>query len=230
MIVAVLLRGRHLCNSHVHGTTGRTLLIDYAKTRATVREHAIRSLREHGHTVDVYVSSYASPVQMEVVRFFGARCARFADPSIPGSSQSRCMRDGLELIPDGVYDAIVVVRIDLELACSLAYLLPPQTDVADRGAKWVTLLWREPDARAVADCVHVISGAALTDVAAALDECPVQRDMHWILPHLTSRSVSVRYAYPERCYDSNTDNEGNPVYRIVRTSTLQAVCTRPINR
>ena len=227
MNVAVLLRGRHLCNSHVHGTTGRTLLIDYANTRGTVREHAIRSLRESGHTVDVYVSSYASPVQMEVVRFFGARCARFADPSIPGSSQARCMRDGLELIPDGVYDAILVVRIDIELACSLAYLLPPQTD---RGAKWATLLWREPDAMAVADCIHVISGAARTAFAAALDECPVKRDMHWILPHLVSRSVSVRYVHPERCYDSNTDNEGNPLYRIVRTSTLQEVCTRPINR
>jgi hypothetical protein len=176
--------------------------------------------------VDVYISSYMSPVHAEAARYFGARAASFADGRSPESSQSRCMRDGLAMIPEAAkYDAILVLRFDLELLRPLTYLL--DTTVSDRGLNNVTLLWREKsDGQPVADCIHVIPGTACAAFIAALDECPTTRDMHWILPHLTAHNLTVRFAHDDKCYDSNSDNEPNPTYRIVRTHVLQPTVAR----
>jgi hypothetical protein len=204
-------------------------MIDYKNTRETLRKHAIDALRAQGMHVDVYISSYMSPVYEEVACYFGARTASFADGRSPESSQSRCMRDGLEMIPDAAkYDAILVLRFDLELLRPLTYLL--DTTVSDSAKTDVTLLWREKsDGQPVADCIHVIRGTACASFIAALDKCPTTRDMHWILPHLAAHNLTVRFAHKDRCYDSNSDNEPNPTYRIVRMHVLQPTVARQHN-
>jgi hypothetical protein len=232
---ALLLRGITHMTRYAHFSRA-IVAVDFRRTADDVRSRLVEPLRAaleaDGGSLDVFVATYRSPLQAEVLTAFGPVRDSVLLPYDSTRTQAGLMGAGLARVlaaQEGAeYDRVVVSRFDLRLRDGVdaaRLLLPPPDD------RRLLFSWRErsPEMwesdRCVGDALHSLTGGQVAALAAAVSGCRVQSNLHHVhaavCAALPDGAAAVGFLVPDGCYDSNTDAGDNPLYQLVRGVVLQ---------
>ena len=269
MKAAILLRGVVSSRGYQHHS-GRIYDIDARNNLQNIVQTCIEPLKRSFDGVDVFMASYASDaegeaairdVQSQLRTALGSGGRVFEDvyypvsmnpsdagrPLLPGEcTQTALILDGIRAIPEDVYDALYIVRFDIQWKVPITTIFTPAPGRDDK----IVFLFHEkipqgnPLATAlVSDVFFGIPGSRLRlfkDVLASTSNKNSLHTFMYDLENVLSKQSSDKQnnnqnnknildahqiaatdfarphlPHPTR-YDSNTDNEENPLYLILR--------------
>lgn len=219
MKIALLLRGITYKKEHAHWT-GKVVNIDYKSNVSNVLSMVVHPLCSLYDT-DVFIVTYQSkerPIQ-DIIQDF----APIKDHVLLESNtckQMDCFLAGLKLIKSSnkKYDFVIVSRFDLELK-------EPITDIPFQLDKFNFLWYEKCMDNRVGDCMHFFHSKWIDIFIKCMEECPFKTCCHYIKnyldKYLDNKDFNIIH---DKCYDSNTDENTNPIYSIKRGDII-GFCT-----
>lgn len=213
MRIALLLRGITY-NDHYKHWSGGIMKIDYKHNILNVIEQIIKPLKAE-HDVDLYISTYKSAKENDIIKDFDPFASIFIDSC---ENQITCILKGLELIQQSAlqYDFVIVSRFDL-------LLLPNILEIPYDINKF-NFIWKEnpeEDPNCVGDCMHFFAFKFLDSFIATLKQYTYTLNLHKIRDYLLTyiSPTDIHYIY-DPVFNSNSDKCKNPLYVIQRGQLL----------
>ena len=205
MKIALLIRGIAYLENYIHHT-GKVYNINY-KNNLSNLNHFIQNLKQNNE-INIYISTQSSKLNDEVISDFNPKDHIFLETI---TNQNSCLLFGLNLIKDQ-YDFVIVTRFDLKFKFNIM-------DLSINYDKF-NILWKEQtkDHR-INDCIHLFNYKFINPFVEALIECPYKKCIHHIMPYIKIDNKDINFIYDEY-YDSNSDNQDNPIYTIERGNVL----------
>lgn len=128
--ICLLLRGFFYHENYTASSHGKNFLVDYSRSRESIKKNVIKALG----VSDVYISTYSSAKNNEIVDFYKPKEILYNDPK---GSEANCIINGLRMLKrqENLAENILISRADLDF-------LVPLDKLGFKEGK-MNFLWRE---------------------------------------------------------------------------------------
>jgi hypothetical protein len=218
MKVAVLLRGISYMEKYLHFGF-QECTIDFRNCMDNIKTNVLDALHECGHEVDVFVATYDNERLDELRRFYSPAKVHVSSLT-ESSSQELLFLEGIKMFFDHpkIYDHVIVTRFDLEFYRKVTTHFHFDQKIY---FPWIEINGDNLNG----DCFIICPYAKLAKLVDAIETAKKRYGnvcLHALCHVLKKKEVGYLF---KGSFDSNSDKDVNPLYKIRRHYTTNRTGT-----